>query len=96
MDQQDQYENQLHLLDFEILNQHSILHHQINFQEIDEVLADEEIKQKNKLFGRVIINEDYPFGIIRFKDSDIQISNEFDCGNAKIKIILPSWLDIKN
>ena len=60
------------------------------------IKVDEEIKQKNKLFGRVLINEDYPFGIIKFKDSDIQISNEFDCGNAKIKIILPSWLDIKN
>ena len=60
------------------------------------IKVDEEIKQNNKLFGRVLINEDYPFGIIKFKDSDIQISNEFDCGNAKIKIILPSWLDIKN
>jgi len=60
------------------------------------IKVDEEIRQKNKLFGRVLINEDYPFGIIKFKDSDIQISNEFDCGNAKIKIILPSWLDIKN
>ena len=60
------------------------------------IKVDEEIKQKNKLFGRVLINEDYPFGIIKFKDSDIQISNEFDCGNAKIKIILPSWLNIKN
>ena len=58
--------------------------------------VDEEIRQKNKLFGRVLINEDYPFGIIKFKDSDIQINNEFDCGNAKIKIILPSWLNIKN
>ena len=60
-----------------------------------KIKIDEEIKQKNKLFGKVLINEDYPFGIIKFKDTDIQISNEFDCGNAKIKIMLPSWLDIK-
>ena len=60
-----------------------------------DINVNEEIKQKNKLFGKVLINQDYPFGIIKFKDTDIKIKNEFECGNAKIKVIIPDWLNVK-
>ncbi len=60
-----------------------------------DISVNGEIKQKNKLFGKVLINQDYPFGIIKFKDTDIKIKNEFECGNAKIKVIIPDWLNIK-
>ena len=52
----------------------------------------DEIKQNNKVFGNVLIDQNYPFGLIRFKDNDIKISENFSCGTAKIKILRPNWL----
>ena len=57
-----------------------------------EIKIDDEIKQNNKIFGKVLIDQEYPFGLIKFKDQDIKISENFDCGIAKVKILNPSWL----
>ena len=57
-----------------------------------EIKIDEEIKQNNKIFGKVLIDQKYPFGLIKFKDQDIKISENFDCGIAKVKILNPPWL----
>ena len=57
-----------------------------------EIKIDDEIKQNNKIFGKVLIDQKYPFGLIKFKDQDIKISENFDCGIAKVKILNPSWL----
>ena len=58
-----------------------------------EIKIDDEIKQNNKIFGKVLIDEDYPFGLIKFKDQDIKIGENFSCGTAKIKILKPNWFD---
>ncbi len=57
-----------------------------------EIKMDEEIKQNNKIFGKVLIDRNYPFGLINFKDQNIKISEIFDCGTAKVRILKPSWL----
>ena len=57
-----------------------------------EIKIDDEIKQNNKIFGKVLIDQEYPFGLIKFKDQDIKINENFDCGIAKVKILNPSWL----
>ena len=58
-----------------------------------EIKIDDEIKQNNKIFGKVLIDENYPFGLIKFKDQDIRIGENFSCGNAQIKILKPNWFD---
>jgi hypothetical protein len=40
-----------------------------------------------------LIDENYPFGLIKFKDQDIKIGENFSCGTAKIKILKPNWFD---
>ena len=57
-----------------------------------KIKMNDEIKQNNKVFGNVLIDQNYPFGLIKFKDNDIKISENFSCGTAKIKILKPSWL----
>jgi len=58
-----------------------------------KIKIDDEIKQNNKIFGKVLIDENYPFGLIKFKDQDIKIGENFSCGTAKIKILKPNWFD---
>ncbi len=57
-----------------------------------KIKMNDEIKQNNKVFGNVLIDQSYPFGLIKFKDNDIKISENFSCGTAKIKILKPNWL----
>ena len=58
-----------------------------------EIKMDDEIKQNDKTFGKVLIDENYPFGLIKFKDSDIKINENFSCGSAKIKLLKPNWFE---
>ncbi len=58
-----------------------------------EIKIDDEIKQNNKIFGKVLIDQNYPFGLIKFKDSDIKINENFICGSAKIKLLKPNWFE---
>ena len=58
-----------------------------------KIKIDDEIKQNNKIFGKVLIDQSYPFGLIKFKDNDIKISESFICGSAKIKLLKPNWFE---
>ena len=58
-----------------------------------KIKIDDEIKQNNKIFGKVLIDQSYPFGLIKFKDNDIKISENFICGSAKIKLLKPKWFE---
>ena len=58
-----------------------------------EIKINDEIRQNNKIFGKVLIDRVYPFGLIKFKDSDIKIREDFICGSAKIKLLKPNWFE---
>tara|TARA_Y100001980_G_C14547706_1_gene328447 strand:- start:1656 stop:2543 length:888 start_codon:yes stop_codon:yes gene_type:complete len=53
--------------------------------------ADDEIFFENEKYGKVLIDGDYPFGIIKFKNDNFDFSNEYKCGKAVIKINKPDW-----
>ena len=53
--------------------------------------ADDEIFLENEKYGKVLIDGDYPFGIIKFKNDNFDFSNEYKCGKAVIKINKPDW-----
>ena len=52
------------------------------------------IKYKNIEIGKIIINEPYPFALIKVIDPDLKEFNNIEliCGESKIKIIKPNWI----
>ena len=52
----------------------------------------ENIYNKNIEIGKILINEDYPFAIIKFNKENFNYENSYNVNNGKIKIIKPDWV----
>ena len=52
----------------------------------------EEIVLENKEIGKLLINNNNPFALIKFKNKDFNFENVYKCGDAKIKVKKPLWL----
>ena len=61
-------------------------------QLIEGELKDEIIKYKDQEIGKVLIKNKFPFASIKYLNENFNEKNEFNCGNAKIKIIKPGWI----
>ncbi len=59
---------------------------------INGELKEDIIKYKENEIGKVLINNKFPFASIKYLNENFNEKNEFNCGNAKIKIIKPSWI----
>ena len=57
-----------------------------------KIQTDENIYINDENVGKILINNNYPFGLIKFKNDSIDFSKEYTCGSSKIKIIKPSWI----
>ena len=57
-----------------------------------KVKVEESIYINDENIGKILINNNYPFGLIKFKNDSIDFSKEYTCGSSKIKIIKPSWI----
>ena len=55
-------------------------------------LEDDVIKYNNNEVGKVLINNKFPFALIKYSNVDFDINNKFICGNAIIKVLKPSWI----
>tara|TARA_Y100000590_G_C15544806_1_gene948457 strand:+ start:196 stop:1080 length:885 start_codon:yes stop_codon:yes gene_type:complete len=55
-------------------------------------LSSEIIKFNDKEIGKVVISNKFPFALIKYLNDNFDIKNEFQCGNALIKIIKPNWI----
>ena len=44
--------------------------------------------------GKVLINEDYPFALIKYLNENFNKDFIFDSKNATFKIFIPEWLKI--
>ena len=55
-------------------------------------LEDDTIKYNNNEIGKILIKNEFPFASIKYLNENFDEKNEFNCGNAKIKIIKPSWI----
>ncbi len=53
---------------------------------------DNNIKYKNFNIGKMLIFDDFPFAVIKFKDKNFKFDKNYKCGEATIKIIKPSWI----
>ena len=46
--------------------------------------------------GKVLINDDYPFALIKFLDKNFDKNKIFKCKNGSIKVLIPDWLEIQS
>jgi len=53
----------------------------------------ESIYNENIEIGKVLINEDYPFAVIKFNTENFNYKDNYRVDNGKIKIIKPDWIN---
>ena len=62
---------------------------------IDGKLSEDEIIYYNDIdIGKVLINEDYPFALIKYLNENFNKDSIFKSKNATFKIFIPDWLKI--
>ena len=54
----------------------------------------EEITYENKEIGKLLINNQNPFALIKFQSENFNFEDNLKCGEAKIKVIKPKWLKL--
>ena len=59
---------------------------------LDGKINSNEITYENKEIGKLLINNQNPFALIKFNSENFNFENSLKCGDAKIKIIKPEWL----
>ena len=59
-----------------------------------ELSEDEKIYNNEVEIGKVLINEEYPFALIKFLDKNFDNEQIFKSENATFKILIPEWLKI--
>ena len=59
-----------------------------------EVSGDEKIYNNDVEVGKVLINEEYPFAIIKYSNENFNKNSIFKTKNGSIKIFIPKWLKI--
>ena len=57
-----------------------------------ELLEGESIYYKDKEIGKVLINNDYPFALVKYLDENFNDKFDFHTKNASIKITKPIWI----
>ena len=62
---------------------------------IEGTLAENEKIYNNDVeIGKVLINEEYPFALIKFLDKNFDRNKIFKSENASFSILIPAWLKI--
>jgi folate-binding protein YgfZ len=59
-----------------------------------KINKDDLIIHENKEIGKVLINEPYPFALIKIKGENFDFSTIYNVNSATIKIIKPKWLNL--
>ena len=61
---------------------------------IDGKLSEDETIYYNDVeIGKVLINEDYPFALIKYSNENFNKDFTFKCKNGSFKIFIPDWLN---
>ncbi len=51
----------------------------------------EEITLKNKNIGKMLINNKYPFAVLKLENKNFDFDIDLKCGDATIKVLKPYW-----
>ena len=49
------------------------------------------ITLKNKNIGKMLINNKYPFAVLKLENKNFDFDIDLKCGDAKIKALKPYW-----
>ena len=55
---------------------------------------DEKVYSNDIEIGKILINEEYPFALIKFSDENFNKDLTLKCKNGSFKILIPEWLKI--
>ncbi len=59
-----------------------------------ELIENESVFNNNVEIGKVLINETYPFALIKYLDSNFEKDKIFQGKNGSFKVLVPEWLKI--
>jgi len=59
-----------------------------------KLIEDETIFNNDIEIGKVLINDDYPFALIKYLDKNFDKNDTFVSKNGTFKILVPTWLNI--
>ena len=59
-----------------------------------ELIENESVLNNNVEIGKVLINETYPFALIKYLDSNFEKDKIFQGKNGSFKVFVPEWLKI--
>ena len=59
-----------------------------------ELSENEKIYNNNIEIGKVLISNDYPFGLIKYQDENFDKDQTFKTENGTFKVFIPQWLKI--
>ena len=59
-----------------------------------ELFENEKIYNNNIEIGRILISNDYPFGLIKYQDENFNKDQTFKSENGTFKVFIPQWLKI--
>jgi len=54
---------------------------------------DDNISNDDENIGKILVNNDYPFGLIKIKEKNLNFSKKYKCKSATIKFIKPFWMN---
>ncbi len=54
---------------------------------------DDNITNDDENIGKILVNNDYPFGLIKIKERNLNFSKKYKCNSATIKFIKPFWMN---
>ncbi len=57
-----------------------------------ELTKDESIYHNENEIGKVLIEKDYPFALVKYRDENFSNNTDFSTKNASIKIEKPDWI----
>ena len=57
-----------------------------------ELTVGESIYYNEKEIGKVLIEKDYPFALIKYRDLNLSVNDNFNTKDASIKIEKPDWI----
>ena len=54
---------------------------------------DDNISSDDENIGKILVNNDYPFGLIKIKEKNLNFDKKYKCNSATIKFIKPFWMN---
>ena len=54
---------------------------------------DDNISNDDENIGKILVNNDYPFGLIKIKEKNLNFDKKYKCNSATIKFIKPFWMN---